>query len=91
MLQISMNESTKKLLFDLAYAASGTGALFGSLGFIYIAGNAWFHPESLSWPLTHFLPYPREDTFGAFCFGTAVICCFVHLLLKQMHPASLRR
>lgn len=60
-----------------------TGFVFGVLGFIYIAGNAWFHPNTLSWQLTHFLPYPREDTFGAFCFGIGMICFFVYNLIKD--------
>lgn len=60
-----------------------TGAVFGVLGFAYIAGNAWFHPESLSWPLTHLYPFPREDTFGIFCFGTAMACFFIYNLLRE--------
>lgn len=60
-----------------------TGFVFGVLGFIYIAGNAWFHPETLSWQLTHFAPYPREDTFGVICFATAMICFFVYNLIKR--------
>lgn len=59
-----------------------TGSVFGVLGFIYIAGNAWFHPESLAWPLTHFLPYPREDTFGAGCFVVGMVSFFAYNLLK---------
>lgn len=58
-----------------------TGFVYGLIGFVYIAGNAWFHPESLSWPLTHFLPYPREDTFGTFCFGVSMLCFFFYHLL----------
>lgn len=60
-----------------------TGFVFGILGFIYIAGNAWFHPKTLSMQLTHFLPYPREDTFGAICFGIALISFFVYNLIKE--------
>lgn len=60
-----------------------TGFVFGVLGFIYIAGNAWFHPATLSMQLTHFLPYPREDTFGVFCFGTALISFFIYRLIKE--------
>ncbi len=60
-----------------------TGAIYGALGFIYIAGNAWFHPETLSMQLTHFLPYPREDTFGALCFATSLISFFAYQLLHS--------
>lgn len=63
-------------------SAALTGFVFGVLGFIYIAGNAWFHPESLSWPLTHLLPYPREDVFAMCCFAVGAVCLFVYNLVK---------
>ena len=66
-----------------ALAVTLTLSVFGTIGFVYVAGNAWFHPESLSWPLTHFRPYPREDTFGAVCFCVAMISFFVYSLLKH--------
>jgi hypothetical protein len=46
---------------------------YSLIGGIYIAGNAWFHPESLSWQLTHLTPWIREDTFGIVCFVTSAI------------------
>jgi hypothetical protein len=67
----------------IAQALTLTGFVFGVLGFVYIAGNAWFHPQSLSWPLTHFSSFPREDTFGAFCFGGAMVSFFIYNLLKR--------
>ena len=67
----------------IAEAITLTGALYGALGFIYIAGNSWFHQETLPLPLTHFVGYPREDTFGAVCFGVSFISCFVYLLLRS--------
>ena len=57
--------------------------LFSLLGWVYIALNAVFHPESLSWPLTHFASFPREDTFGALCFGVSFISFFVWNLVKE--------
>jgi hypothetical protein len=60
-----------------------TGFIFGLLGWIYIAGNAWFHPESLSWPLTHFLSWPREDTFGAVSFAVSIISFFAWNVVKN--------
>ena len=57
--------------------------LFGLAGWIYIAENAVFHPYTLSLPLTHLLPFPREDTFGAFCFGISLISFFVYNLIKD--------
>lgn len=58
-------------------ALSLTSFLFSLFGWIYIALNAVFHPESLSWPLTHLLSFPREDTFGIVCFGVSFISFFV--------------
>jgi hypothetical protein len=73
----------KKQMLIIARSLTLTGFVFGVLGFCYIAGNAWFHPESLSWPLTHFLTFPREDTFGACCFGVAMICFFVYNIIRE--------
>ncbi len=57
--------------------------LFGLLGWLYIVLNAEVHPESLSWPLTHFAPFPREDTFGAFCFLISFISFFVWNMVRD--------
>jgi len=57
--------------------------VFGFAGWIYIGGNAWFHPESLAWPLTHFAKWPREDTFGAICFGISFVSFFIWNILKE--------
>jgi hypothetical protein len=50
--------------------------IFGFAGWFYIAENAVFHPDTLPLPLTHLLPFPREDTFGAICFAVAIVACF---------------
>jgi hypothetical protein len=57
--------------------------LFGLLGWIYIALNAVFHPESLSWPLTHVLPFPREDTFGIMCFIVSSVSFFIWNMIRK--------
>jgi hypothetical protein len=57
--------------------------VFGFAGWAYIALNAVFHPQSLSWPLTHFLPYPREDTFGVICFAVSMGSFFIWNLLRD--------
>jgi hypothetical protein len=64
-------------------ALSLTLFVFGLLGWIYIAVNASAHPGTLALPLTHFLPYPREDTFGAICFLVSMISFFVWNLLRE--------
>jgi hypothetical protein len=45
-----------------------TVAFYSFAGWAYIALNAVFHPVTLHLPLTHFAPWPHEDTFGALCF-----------------------
>jgi hypothetical protein len=54
-----------------------TLSVFGFLGWFYIVLNSEFHMWTLSWPLTHFLPYPREDTFGAVCYVVSMISFFI--------------
>jgi hypothetical protein len=64
-------------------ALAATLALYGFLGWAYIAMNAVFHPESLSWPLTHFLSYPREDTFGIASFLVSGTAFFVWRIMRE--------
>lgn len=70
-------------------ALSFTVFVFGFAGWIYIAQNAVYHPETLPLPLTHLLPYPREDIFGIVCFGASFIALFVYRFLKE-EPAQTR-
>jgi len=64
-------------------AASFTLFVFGLVGWGYIAVNAWVHPETLSWQLTHFAPWPREDTFGIVSFAVSFVSFFVWNLVKD--------
>ena len=64
-------------------AISFTTFVFGFSGWVYIAMNATNHPETLAMPLTHLLPYPREDTFGIVCFGVSFIALFVYMYLND--------
>lgn len=57
--------------------------VFGLAGWAYIAMNAIFHPQSLSWPLTHLAPFPREDTFGIACFAISITSFFFWNLLRD--------
>jgi hypothetical protein len=57
--------------------------LFGLFGWIYIAFNAVFHPWTLPLPLTHFLPWPREDTFGAGSFLVSMVSFFFWDLMRK--------
>ena len=64
-------------------ALSLTLFIFGLFGFIYIAGNAWFHPQTLKLGLTHFAPWPREDTAGIISFIVSTISFFIWNLVKD--------
>jgi hypothetical protein len=56
--------------------------VFGLLGWIYIVLNSEIHMQTLSMPLTHFLPFPREDTFGAASFLVSSVSFFVWNLVR---------
>jgi hypothetical protein len=64
-------------------ALSFTLFVFGFGGWFYIAENAVFHPQTLPLPLTHFLSWPREDTFGAICFAVSFVSLFVYMMIKD--------
>jgi len=68
---------------NILRALSFTVFVFGFAGWVYIAGNAMHHPQSLSWPLTHLAPYPREDTFGVICFILSFISLFIYMYLRE--------
>lgn len=57
--------------------------LFGFLGWVYIVLNSLVHMETLSMPLTHFLPYPREDTAGEISFVVSMISFFIWNLVRD--------
>jgi hypothetical protein len=57
--------------------------VFGLLGWVYIVLNAEIHPQTLVMPLTHLLPYPREDTFGIVSFLVSMISFFVWRLISD--------
>jgi hypothetical protein len=64
-------------------ALSLTFFVFGLLGWIYIVISATFHPWTLPMPLTHFVDWPREDTFGEFSFLVSMVSFFSWNLLKK--------
>ena len=63
--------------------ASFTLFIYTLLGWIYIVLNSEIHMWTLSMPLTHLLPFPREDTFGEICFAISFISFFVWNLVKD--------
>ena len=64
-------------------SASLTLFVFGLLGWLYIVISATFHPETLSWQLTHFAPWPREDTFGIVSFAVSFVSFFIWNFLRE--------
>jgi hypothetical protein len=64
-------------------ALSLTLFVFGLLGWLYIVLNSEFHPQTLPLQLTHFLPYPREDTFGEICFLVSFCSFFVWNMVRK--------
>jgi hypothetical protein len=74
-----MKKSSRSVLKALTF----TLFVYGSAGWVYIALNAVFHQETLHLPLTHLLSWPREDTFGAVCFGVSAISLFLYRILKE--------
>ena len=69
----------KRIISSLAL----TFAVYGLFGWLYIVLNSAVHPETLSWPLTHILPYPREDTAGIASFIVSFVAFFVWRLTKE--------
>ena len=57
--------------------------VFGLLGWLYIVLNSAVHMETLTMPLTHFLPFPREDTAGIISFFVSMISFFVWNLVTD--------
>jgi len=57
--------------------------VFSLLGWLYVMGNAWFHPESLIWPLTHYASWPREDNFAVFSVIVSFISFFIWNLTRE--------
>jgi hypothetical protein len=64
-------------------AASFTLFIFGLLGWLYVAAIALVHPETLKLQLTHFVSWPREDTFGALSFAVSFISFFIWNMVKD--------
>ena len=60
-----------------------TLSVFGFAGWLYIAENAVFHPDTLHLHLTHFASWPHEDSFGAICFLVSFISFFIYNLIKD--------
>jgi len=71
-----------EILIRLIRSLSLTLFIFGLIGWFYVAVNAWVHPETLTWGLTHLTPWIQEDTFGILCFIVSFVSLFVWLFFK---------
>jgi len=68
----------------IAMAASKTLAIYGFVGWVYIALVALIHPDTLGLKLTHFANFPHEDPFGEACFAISLVSFFVYSLLRLL-------
>ncbi len=78
---VSGRESGRRALLRVTLK---TLSLYSFAGWAYIAMNAIFHPATLKLPLSHLLPWPHEDTFGATCFVISAISFFCLQLLDRV-------
>ena len=78
-MRYTLNDMVSRMLRALSF----TVFVFGFAGWAYVAQNAVHHPETLALPLTHLLPYPREDTFGAICFALSFVALFTYMYLHD--------
>ena len=75
---------------QIVRATAFTIFVFGFSGWFYIAQNAVFHPQTLQLQLSHLLPWPHEDTFGAVCYALSFIALFTYMLVRD-RPDKLKR
>jgi hypothetical protein len=74
----------------IALVATRTLALYGFAGWVYIVVVALVEPDTLGMRLTHFAPFPREDTFGELCFAVSLISYFAYYMLRSSQEKVLQ-
>ncbi|MGO9780192.1 MAG: hypothetical protein ACLPQY_10570 [Streptosporangiaceae bacterium] len=62
--RLAHQSRSRRVLRELSLAV----ALYGMAGWVYVALCSLTAPQTLSLPLTHVLPYLREDTAGVASF-----------------------
>lgn len=72
----------------IAIVTTRTLAIYGFAGWAYIALVALVHPYTLGLQLTHFAPYPHEDTFGEICFAVSLVSYFIYSLLRSAEKSA---
>ena len=58
-------------------------AVYGMVGWIYVAICGLVAPDTLHWPLTHLLPHLREDTSGVISFIVSFIGFLVYWIVRD--------
>jgi hypothetical protein len=66
-------------------AILGTITFYTFVGWVYIAVLAVAAPQTLRLQLTHFSPWPHEDTFGELCFATSFVTALTWQILRARH------
>jgi hypothetical protein len=80
---VSTGEVSSRRGRDVVQAALEVIAVFAFAAWAYIALNAVFHPQSLSWPVTHLAGWPSEDTFGIACFALSFTAALAARILAR--------
>ena len=57
--------------------------IYGMAGWIYVAICALVAPETLHLPLTHLVPFLREDTSGVLSFTLSFVCFVIYRLIRD--------
>lgn len=83
MTAIKRRQGLSKVKRKIALIAARTLALYCFAGWVYIAILALVQPYTLGMGLTHFAPYPREDTFGEACFAISLVSFFAYNMLRS--------
>jgi hypothetical protein len=65
-------------------------AVYGMIGWVYVATCALVAPDTLHLPLTHLLPHLREDTSGVISFIVSFIGFVIYRVVQDnlFHPST---
>jgi hypothetical protein len=86
-----VNGPDQRLIRCVIDSVLETMALYGFLGWIYIAGNVIVNPGTLPLRLTHLATRPTESQFGAICFvisGLAACALWARQPTRSKHAPT---
>jgi hypothetical protein len=86
-----VNGPDQRLIRRVIGSVLETMALYGFLGWIYIAGNVIVNPSTLPLRLTHLATRPTESQFGAICFvisGLAACALWARQPTRRKHAPT---